>query len=83
MFNRVLSTAAILIGLSALILNVVLVAVSAGPFSWLWNRTLVPLFGAPVLGYLHALGLLSLWVLLHWVGKGVGVSAKLRDIDQR
>ena len=79
---RALSATVILLGLAAMVMNVVLVAVLALPFAWLWNWTLVPLLQAPMLGYRHALGLLLLWTLLQWVGAGVKLGLKLRSPAQ-
>jgi hypothetical protein len=81
MFNRAIIALAGLLSLGALVLNAVWLVVLALPFSWLWNWTLVPLVRVPVIGYWRALGLLLLWHLLHLVGEGVKLSAKLHESE--
>ncbi len=60
---------ALLIALPAgVMLNVALDALWALPIAWLWDRTLVPLVHAPVIGYWRTVGLL---LLASFVGSAV------------
>jgi len=68
--------AGLLIGFSWM-LGILVIAILAVSFCWVWNLTLAPM-GAPPIGFLRAAGLLLLWVILRCAGESVKISASLR-----
>jgi len=61
-----------MIGLT-LLFSVVSVTCLSRLFQWAWNTVLPELFGLPRLGYLQAVGLLTLITIVGFLGKGSSI----------